>query len=106
MVTKLGLYYIKFLKDNTIFRIRIPDALVRGITMGDRLFSYENKCLYMDTTNRICSYNEMNPPENELEDAYKKKLISKKDYEMAYRVGNKILKNASKYVNKWNVKYT
>ena len=63
MATRLGLYYIKFLKDNTIFRIRIPDALVRGITMGDRLFSYENKCLVMDTTNRICSYIEMNPPE-------------------------------------------
>ena len=63
MATRLGLYYIKFLKDNTIFRIRIPDALVRGITMGDRLFSYENKCLVMDITNRICAYIEMNPPE-------------------------------------------
>ena len=63
MATRLGIYNIKFLKDNTIFRIRIPDALVRGITMGDRLFSYENKCLVMDITNRICSYIEMNPPE-------------------------------------------
>ena len=63
MATRLGIYYIKFLKDNTVFRIRIPDALVRGITMGDRLFSYENKCLVMDITNRICSYIEMNPPE-------------------------------------------
>ena len=31
--------------------------------MGDRLFSYENKCLVMDLTNRLCSYIEMNPPE-------------------------------------------
>ena len=59
--TRLGLYYIKFIKDNTIFRIRIPDALVRGITMGDRLFNYENKCLVIDTTNRLCSYIELNP---------------------------------------------
>ncbi|MBQ3856040.1 MAG: hypothetical protein II762_05070, partial [Ruminococcus sp.] len=32
-------------------------------TMGDRLFSYENKCLVLDTTNRLCSYIEINPPE-------------------------------------------
>ena len=61
MATRLGLYFIRFINDNTTFRIRIPDALVRGITMGDRLFSYENKCLVMDTTNRICSFIEMNP---------------------------------------------
>ena len=58
---RLGLYYIRFIKDNTLFRIRIPDALVRGITMGDRLFSYENKCLVIDVTNKLCSYIEMNP---------------------------------------------
>ena len=63
MATRLGLYYIKFLNDNTLFRIRIPDALVRGITFGDRLFSYENKCLVMDITNKLCSYIEMNPQE-------------------------------------------
>ena len=63
MATRLGLYYIRFIKDNTTFRIRIPDALVRGTTVGDRLFSYENKCLVIDTTNRLCSYIEMNPPE-------------------------------------------
>ena len=63
MATRLGNYFIKFLKDNTNFRIRIPDALVRGITMGERLFSYENKCLVMDITNRISSYIEVNPPE-------------------------------------------
>ena len=61
MATRLGLYYIRFIKDNTTFRIRIPDALVRGTTMGDRLFSYENKCLVIDTTNRLCSYIEINP---------------------------------------------
>ena len=63
MATRLGLYYIRFIKDNTIFRIRIPDVLVRGTTVGDRLFSYENKCLVIDTSNRLCSYIEMNPQE-------------------------------------------
>ncbi len=61
--TRLGLYFIRFIKDNTIYRMRIPDVVVRGITMGDRLFSYENKCLVLDTTNRLCSYIEINPPE-------------------------------------------
>ena len=48
MATRLGLYYVRIIKDNTLFRIRIPDALVRGITFGDRMFSYENKCLVID----------------------------------------------------------
>ena len=60
--TRLGLYYIRIIQDNTLFRIRIPDALVRGITFGDRMFSYENKCLVMDITNKLCSFIEINPP--------------------------------------------
>ena len=56
MTTRLRQYYIKCLNDNTVFRIRIPDALVRRITMGDRLFSYENKCLVIDVTNRLCLF--------------------------------------------------
>ena len=63
LATRLGLYYIRFISDNTVFRIRIPDVFLRGTTVGDRLFSYENKCLVIDTTNRLCSYIEMNPPE-------------------------------------------
>ena len=65
MATRLGLYYIKITKDNTLYRIRIPDALVRGTTIGDRMFSYENKCLVMDITNKICSFIEVNPPSKE-----------------------------------------
>ncbi|MBQ6494629.1 MAG: DUF402 domain-containing protein [Bacilli bacterium] len=42
--------------------------------------------------------------ENELKEALDKKIISKKDYEMAYKVGNKLLKeienNTNKYLNK------
>ena len=63
--TRLGLYYIRIIKDNSLFRIRIPDALVRGTTIGDRMFSYENKCLVLDITNKLCSYIEMNPPPKE-----------------------------------------
>ena len=65
MASRLGLYYIRYLKDNTLFRIRIPDALVRGTTIGDRMFSYENKCLVLDVTNKLCSYIEMNPQPKE-----------------------------------------
>ena len=61
MATRLGLYYVRIIKDNTLFRIRIPDALVRGTTIGDRMFSYENKCLVIDITNKLCSYIEINP---------------------------------------------
>ena len=56
MASRLGLYYIRYIKDNTLFRVRIPDALVRGTTIGDRMFSYENKCLVLDVTNKLCSY--------------------------------------------------
>ena len=65
MASRLGLYYIRYIKDNTLFRIRIPDALVRGTTIGDRMFSYENKCLVLDVTNKLCSYIEMNPQPKE-----------------------------------------
>ena len=64
MASRLGLYYIRYIKDNTLF-IRIPDALVRGTTIGDRMFSYENKCLVLDVTNKLCSYIEMNPQPKE-----------------------------------------
>ena len=42
--------------------------------------------------------------EEDLKDALEKKKISKKDYDFAYRIGNKIMKDCSKVVNKWNVK--
>ena len=41
--------------------------------------------------------------EDELEEALKNKIINKKDYDMAYRIGNKLLKeiesNSNKYMN-------
>ena len=92
MATRLGLYYIRFIKDNTIFRIRIPDALVRGTTMGDRLFSYENKCLVIDTSNRLCSYIEMNPPEKKssgMLGSFFKKRTNFPDYFQGHIVNSK-----------------
>lgn len=58
--TRLGKYFIKF-KDGTIFRIRIPAAVLRGITMGERMFSYETKALVIDLTNKLSSVIEINP---------------------------------------------
>ena len=93
MATRLGIYNIRFIKDNTLFRIRIPDALVRGITMGDRMFSYENKCLVMDMTNRICSFIEMNPPEKKsgggMFGSFFKKRLNFPDYFQGHVVNSK-----------------
>lgn len=61
--SRLGYYFIRFTKDNTTFRIRIPDVFLQGIAMGDRLFSYEGKALVMDLTNKISSFIEINPRE-------------------------------------------
>jgi len=63
--TRLGLYYVRIIKDNTLFRIRIPDVYLRGTTIGERMFSYENKCLVIDITNKLCSFIEINPPMKE-----------------------------------------
>lgn len=65
--------------------------------------------LYLDiihypksNTNKFCD-------EDELEEALQDKIISKKDYNMAYRVGNKLLKeienNTNKYMNIDVLKY-
>lgn len=59
--SRLGIYFIRFIKDNTFFRIRYPDPLVQGIAMGDRLFSYEGKVVVLDITNKLASYIEVNP---------------------------------------------
>ena len=59
--TRLGYYFIRFFKDNTFYRIRIPDCVVKGLTVGDRLLNYEGKALVLDTNNKFCSYIELNP---------------------------------------------
>ena len=57
--------------------------------------------LYLDIihypkNNRVEFYDE-----DELEDALNNKIISKKDYNMAYRVGNKLLKEINNKTNKY-----
>ena len=60
--TRLGKCFIKF-KDGTLFQVRLPVIFLKGLSMGDRLFNYYNKCLVQDLTNNLCSYIEMNPDE-------------------------------------------
>ena len=60
--TRLGKCFIKF-KDGTLFRVRIPPITVKGISMGDRLFNFYNKCLVQDLTNNLSAYIVLNPDE-------------------------------------------
>jgi len=94
--TRLGLYFIRFIKDNTLFRIRIPDVYLRGITMGERMFSYESKCLVMDITNKLCSFIEINPPEKKsgegLFGSFFKKRVNFPDYFVGHIVHSKYVK--------------
>ena len=60
--TRLGKCFIKF-KDGSLFKIRLPGIIVKGISIGDRTFNYCDKCLVEDLTNNLCSYIEMNPDE-------------------------------------------
>ena len=60
--TRLGKCFIKF-KDGTLYQIRLPPIFLKGLSLGDRIFNYYNKCLVQDLTNNLCSYIEMNPDE-------------------------------------------
>ena len=60
--TRLGKCFIKF-KDGSLFKIRLPPIVLKGISIGDRTFNYINKCLVENLTNNLCSYIEMNPDE-------------------------------------------
>jgi hypothetical protein len=61
-LARLGKCFIKF-KDNTIYRYRIPPILLKGLTMGDRLFNYIQNSIVQDLTNELTAYIEMNPDE-------------------------------------------
>ena len=60
--TRLGKFFIKF-KDDTLYQIRVPTVILKGISVGDRLFNFINNCLVEDLTNEICSFIELNPEE-------------------------------------------
>ena len=60
--SRLGRYFIKF-KDGTLFRVMMPPITLKGLSLGDRLFNFNEKGLVLDLTNDICSFIEMNPDE-------------------------------------------
>ena len=76
--TRLGYYFIRFFNDNSFYRIRIPDCVVKGLTMGDRLLNYEGKALVLDINNKLCSFIELNPGQKK---GFLKGLFSKKKTE-------------------------
>ena len=57
--------------------------------------------LYLDIVHYPKSNTAKFCDEEELEEALKNKIISKEDYNMAYRVGNKLLKEIEKNKNKY-----
>lgn len=57
---RLGHYYINF-NDGTQYMITIPKITLRGLTLGDRLFIIEGKCVAVDLKNNLCAFIEMNP---------------------------------------------
>ena len=59
---RYGKFYIKF-KDGALYRIRVPQIIIMGITMGERIFNFINKCLVEDLTNKLCAFIHINPEE-------------------------------------------
>ena len=57
---KTGKYHITF-KDGTEYAIYLPTVLIKGITIGKRLFNYIQKLVVVDETNKKCGYVEFNP---------------------------------------------
>ena len=47
LTSRLGKFYIKF-KDGTLFQIRLPKIIIKGISMGDRILNYINTALVQD----------------------------------------------------------
>ena len=114
--TRLGKFYIKF-KDGTLFQIRLPQVIVKGITMGDRMFNYTKKALVQDLTNGLCSFIEMNPDEpgfisgffvskKTFPDYFKGKIVDLKDVNIDEKGVNHTLKANSKEYGKFEGQWT
>ena len=114
--TRLGKFFIKF-KDGTLFRIRVPSVILRGISVGDRLFNFINKCLVEDLTNEICSYIEINPEEpgffssffktkKSFPDFFRGQIVSLKDVTPDENGGEHILKKNAKSFGKIEGEWT
>ena len=108
--TRLGKWYIKF-QDGTVFQIRIPPLLLKGLSMGDRIYNFFNKCLVQDLTNKLCAYIEMNPDEpgflssffkskKTFPDYFRGNIVNLSDVTIDENNGDhKLVKNAKSYCN-------
>ena len=108
--TRLGKCFIKF-KDGTLYQIRLPPIFLKGLSMGDRIFNYYNKCLVQDLTNKLCAYIEMNPDEpgffssffkskKTFPDYFRGKIVDLKDVTIEENNGDhKLVKDAKSYGN-------
>jgi len=52
LASKIGKFYIE-LKDGTKYLLRFPNASLKGISFGDRLFNYVDKVIVQDLTNNL-----------------------------------------------------
>ena len=108
--SRLGKYFIKF-KDGTLFRVIMPTIILKGLTIGDRLFNFSDKGLVLDITNGFCSYIEMNPDEpgffksffkskTTFPDYFRGSIVEIKDVSIDENGGNhQLRKNAKTYGN-------
>ena len=85
IATKLGKYYIEF-KDGSKYLLRMPNTILRGISMGDRTFNYIEKIVIYDLKNNLCAYVEMNPDELGFFKSFFKKKNTFPDYFKGYIV--------------------
>ena len=108
--SRLGKYFIEF-KDGTKFRVIMPPIILKGLSMGDRLFNFIDKGLVLDLTNELCSFIEMNPDElgffesffkskKTFSDYFRGNIVNIKDVLIDETGGNhKLRKNAKSYGN-------
>ena len=105
--TRLGKFFIKF-KDGTLYQLRLPTITLKGISMGDRLYNYSDKCLVEDLTNNLCSYIEINPDEpgffsglfkskKTFPDYFRGKIVDLNDVTIQENNQHKLAKNAKSY---------
>ena len=105
--TRLGKCFIKF-KDGTLYQLRLPTITLKGISMGDRLYNYADKCLVEDLTNNLCSYIEINPDEpgffsglfkskKTFPDYFRGKIVDLNDVTIQENNQHKLAKNAKSY---------
>ena len=62
VASKVGNYYVEF-KDGSKYLLRIPNATLKGVSLGERTYNYTEKALIYDLNSNLCAYIEMNPEE-------------------------------------------